>query len=224
MKKDNNPPTLEQLLASVEHAGRDARRQEQLAEMIERMAAEEAAQKAAHRHTVRMWTTRIAVAATVTLFVTTSIWRWDNREVTSEAPLVAQAPMVRPTVMPLPQTAPITRIPQSTPASNRHNATPQVIATTTQDMPEQLEPISFEEIFESLRLENNAPELGDQLADLMPESTLDSLLLEPGQPMPQNLAQSESAPQSSSRKRGIFSFMQAEPSLMDGTTLALNLL
>lgn len=224
MKKNNSTPTLEELLNSVEHAGRDARRREQLAEMIERMAAEEAAQKAAQHHTVRMWTTRIAVAATVTLFVTTSIWRWGNREVTSEAPLVAQAPIVRPTVMPLPQTAPITRIPQSTPASNRHNATPQVIATTTQDMPEQLEPISFEEIFESLRLENNAPELGDQLADLMPESTLDSLLLEPGQPMPQNLAQSESAPQSSSRKRGIFSFMQAEPSMMDGTTLALNLL
>lgn len=224
MKKNDSTPTLEELLNSVEHAGRDARRREQLAEMIERMAAEEAAQKAAQRHTVRMWTTRIAVAATVTLFVTTSIWRWGNREATSEAPLVAQAPIVRPTVMPLPQTAPITRIPQSTPASNRHNATPQVIATTTQDMPEQLEPISFEEIFESLRLENNAPELGDQLADLMPESTLDSLLLEPGQPMPQNLAQSESAPQSSSRKRGIFSFMQAEPSMMDGTTLALNLL
>ena len=169
MKKNNSTPTLEELLNSVEHAGRDARRREQLAEMIERMAAEEAAQKAAQRHTVRMWTTRIAVAATVTLFVTTSIWRWGNREVTSEAPLVAQAPMVRPTVMPLPQTAPITRIPQSTPASNRHNATPQVIATTTQDMPEQLEPITFEEIVESLRLENNAPELGDQLADLMPE-------------------------------------------------------
>lgn len=106
MKKDNNTPTLQELLGSVEHAGRDARRQQQLAEMIERMAAEETAQKAAHRHTVRMWSTRIAVAATITLFLTTSIWRWSNMEGSTEAPLVAQNPIVRPTEMPLPQQPP----------------------------------------------------------------------------------------------------------------------
>ena len=55
MKKNNDTPTLEQLLASVEHAGRDARRQQQLSEMIERMAAEEASKR--HR-SVRLWAVR----------------------------------------------------------------------------------------------------------------------------------------------------------------------
>jgi len=218
MKKDNETPTLEQLLASVEHAGRDARRQQQLAEMIERMAAEETVQKTTRRRAVGMWTARIAVAATVTLFVTTSIWRWNNNGGSAEAPLVAEVPAVRPTVMPLPQTAPITHIRQAEPASDRH--TPKPIL----DIPEQMQPLSIEEIFESLQPENIAPELGDQLADLMPESEINSLQLAPVQPLTQDLAQSEPAPQSNTHKRSIFSFMQAEPSMMEGTTLAFNIL
>jgi len=218
MKKDNETPTLEQLLASVEHAGRDARRQQQLAEMIERMAAEETAQKTTRRCAVGMWTARIAVAATVTLFVTTSIWRWNNNGGSAEAPLVAVAPAVRPTVMPLPQTAPITHIRQAEPASDRHTPKPVL------DIPEQMQPLSIEEIFESLQPENIAPELGDQLADLMPESEINSLQLAPVQPLTQDLAQSEPAPQSNTHKRSIFSFLQAEPSMMEGTTLAFNIL
>lgn len=218
MKKNNETPTLEQLLASVEHAGRDARRQQQLAEMIERMAAEETVQKTTRRRAVGMWTARIAVAATVTLFVTTSIWRWNNNGGSAEASLVAEAPAVRPTVMPLPQTAPITHIRQAEPASDRHTPKPVL------DIPEQMQPLSIEEIFESLQPENIAPELGDQLADLMPESEINSLQLAPVQPLTQDLAQSEPAPQSNTHKRSIFSFMQAEPSMMEGTTLALNLL
>jgi len=218
MKKDNETPTLEQLLASVEHAGRDARRQQQLAEMIERMAAEETVQKTTRRRAVGMWTARIAVAATVTLFVTTSIWRWNNNGGSAEASLVAEAPAVRPTVMSLRQTAPITHIRQAEPASDRHTPKPVL------DIPEQMQPLSIEEIFESLQPENIAPELGDQLADLMPESEINSLQLAPVQPLTQDLAQSEPAPQSNTHKRSIFSFMQAEPSMMEGTTLALNLL
>lgn len=218
MKKDNETPTLEQLLASVEHAGRDARRQQQLAEMIERMAAEETVQKTTRRRAVGMWTARIAVAATVTLFVTTSIWRWNNNGGSAEASLVAEAPTVRPTVMPLPQTAPITHIRQAEPASDRHTPKPVL------DIPEQMQPLSIEEIFESLQPENIAPELGDQLADLMPESEINSLQLAPVQPLTQDLAQSEPAPQSNTHKRSIFSFMQAEPSMMEGTTLAFNIL
>ena len=38
MKTNNEKPTLEQLLASVEHAGRDARRQQQLSDMIEQLS------------------------------------------------------------------------------------------------------------------------------------------------------------------------------------------
>jgi hypothetical protein len=224
MKKDNNTPTLQELLGSVEHAGRDARRQQQLAEMIERMAAEETAQKAAHRHTVRMWSTRIAVAATITLFLTTSIWRWSNMEGSTEAPLVAQNPIVRPTEMPLPPTAPTTHIRKATPANDRHYPTPKVIATPALNIPEKMESLSYEEILESLRPETSVPELGDQLADLMPEAEIESLHQTPVQPMPQNLAQSKPAPQSNTSIRGILSFLQAEPSLMEGTTLAINLL
>ena len=63
MKKNSNtPPTLEDLLSSIEHQGRDARRREQISAMLERMAAEESASR---RHTVRLWTVRVAVAASV---------------------------------------------------------------------------------------------------------------------------------------------------------------
>ena len=72
MKTNNENPTLEQLLASVEHAGRDARRQQQLSDMIEQLSEAEASR----RSTVRRRVVRIAVAATITLFVTTSVWRW----------------------------------------------------------------------------------------------------------------------------------------------------
>lgn len=66
MKKSINSPGLEELLASVEHAGRDARRQQQLAEMIGQMAAKEGAAK---RRIVRLWTVGIAAAACLLLFV-----------------------------------------------------------------------------------------------------------------------------------------------------------
>lgn len=66
MKKSINSPSLEELLASVEHAGRDARRQQQLSEMIEQMAAQE---HAAKRRTVRLWTVGFSAAACLLLFV-----------------------------------------------------------------------------------------------------------------------------------------------------------
>ena len=37
-KQDNTPLDLEQMLATVEHAGRDQRRQERLAAMIDELA------------------------------------------------------------------------------------------------------------------------------------------------------------------------------------------
>ena len=74
MKKNSEPLSLEQLLASVEHAGRDSRRQQQLSAMIERMADDEAKK----RRTFRMWAIPLAAAATVTLFVITSVWQWED--------------------------------------------------------------------------------------------------------------------------------------------------
>ena len=70
MKKNSTPPTLEELLASLEHAGRDARRQQQLSEIIERMAAEETAQR---RRTVRLWSVRLVAAACLVLFMMTIV-------------------------------------------------------------------------------------------------------------------------------------------------------
>ena len=87
MKKNSEPLSLEQLLASVEHAGRDSRRQQQLSAMIERMADDEAKK----RRTFRMWAVPLAAAATVTLFVITSVWQWED-PMQPAGPQLAQAP------------------------------------------------------------------------------------------------------------------------------------
>lgn len=73
MKNENNNLELEQLLAEVEHAGRDARRQQVLGEMIDRMA--EAGTRKRGK-VVRLWAVRLAAAACVTFFIVTAVRVW----------------------------------------------------------------------------------------------------------------------------------------------------
>lgn len=72
MKNDSNKMDLDQLLATLEHAGRDSRRQQELSEMIDSLAAAETTK---HR-SFWWWSSRVAVAACVTFFVTTAIRIW----------------------------------------------------------------------------------------------------------------------------------------------------
>ena len=179
MKKNNDTPTLEQLLASVEHAGRDARRQQQLSEMIERMAAEEASKR--HR-SVRLWAVRFAAAAAVTLFVVTSVWI-----LTNPSPLVgvqvAQAPVVRKTKLPMPTMEPL--------------------------LPDF--PVMEETMAEAVVREEPMPTVEEE------EPVVTNM-------EPAVMAQSSPTPKPKQERRGFFSLFRAEPSLMDGTMLAFNIL
>ena len=215
MKKNSEPLSLEQLLASVEHAGRDSRRQQQLSAMIERMADDEAKK----RRTFRMWAIPLAAAATVTLFVITSVWQWEN-PLQPVGPQVAQAPAIRRTELPLPQTKqqqPVTVAPMRHRAAVEDGTLPLPgIVTATPAQPlvmEVVEPVMPQE---------------EYLAEALPEET-DTLYqgnITPAVPADESsqLAQAPDEPKSSERSRSFFSFFHAEPSMMDGTVLAFNIL
>ena len=88
MKNDKEKMNLEQLLATLEHAGRDSRRQQELSTMIDSLAAAETTK---HRG-FWWWTSRVAAAACVTFFVTTAIRIWfiPTGPATKGAPIVAE--------------------------------------------------------------------------------------------------------------------------------------
>ena len=214
MKKNSEPLSLEQLLASVEHAGRDSRRQQQLSAMIELMADDEAKK----RRTFRMWAVPLAAAATVTLFVITSVWQWED-PMQPAGPQLAQAPAVRRTELPLPQTKqqPVAIAPVRHRAAVEDGTLPLPgIVTATPAQPlvmEVVEPVMPQE---------------EYLAEALPEET-DTLYqgnITPAVPadVPSQLAQAPAEPKTSERSRSFFSFFRAEPSLMDGTVLAFNIL
>lgn len=220
MKKNNDTPTLEQLLASVEHAGRDARRQQQLSEMIERMAAEEASKR--HR-SVRLWAVRFAAAAAVTLFVVTSVWI-----LTNPSPLVgvqvAQAPVVRKTKLPMPTMEPLRQaatapdIPLNVSVS-KPQAT--VAMPVVEEQPVGAEVPAVEPVPDFPVMEVTIVEAVVQ-EEPMPT-------VEEEEPVVTNMepavmAQSSPTPKPKQERRGFFSLFRAEPSLMDGTMLAFNIL
>ena len=213
MKKNNDTPTLEQLLASVEHAGRDARRQQQLAEMIERMAAEEASKR--HR-SVRLWAVRFAAAATVTLFVITSVWRWiDPAQPTGVQ--VAQAPVVRKTKLPVPTMEPLRQAaiapdkPLNIPVSKSVAEEQPIEVEAAAVEPVPVFPVMEETIAEAVVQEEPMPTVEEEepvVTDVEPAV----------------MAQSSPTPKPKQERRGFFSLFRAEPSLMDGTMLAFNIL
>lgn len=220
MKKNNDTPTLEQLLASVEHAGRDARRQQQLSEMIERMAAEEASK----RHlSVRLWTVRFAAAATVTLFVVTSVWK-----LTNSSPLagvqVAQAPVIRKTKLPVPTMEPLRQAAKAPDIPlNVSVSKPQ--ATVAMPVVEE-QPVGAEAA--AVEPAPDFPVMEEIIAEAVvqeePMPTVEEE--EPVVPNmePAVMAQSSPTPKPKQERRGFFSLFRAEPSLMDGTMLAFNIL
>lgn len=215
MKKNSEPLSLEQLLASVEHAGRDNRRQQQLSAMIERMADQEAKK----RRAFRMWAIPLAAAATVTLFVITSIWQWDN-PLQPAGPQVAQAPAVRRIELPLPQTD---ARPTAVVASVRHRP---VADNGTQPLPGIMPatpavPLAVEVVEAVLSQEELLAET------LQPQpDTLYQEFSSPAAPVaePTQMAQAAAEPQPEPRRSSFFSLFRAEPSLMDGTVLAFNIL
>lgn len=210
---------LEQMLASLEHAGRDERRRQELGAMIDRMGG---AERAERKRGFWWWSVRVAAAACVFFFISTAVRIWFIP--TEKAVQVAQTEVPeRPEVLPA---APATVEEDEV----RVSAAPRVMRTVpvqaSDETPEQ-EPVE-----ELVAEEVAAPEAVEPLDtvetpvtiiddDAAPDSELVAEAVE--QPA-QDEARDE--PPAEPEKSTIGSFFKslfrlAEPSAMDGTTLAL---
>ena len=214
-KQDNTPLELEQLLASVEHAGRNQRRQQQLADMIDGMAARE------QRHPWHWYALRVAAAACVLFFILTAVRIWYLPTELPATPLVAEA---EPVAVPA-------EVHQETLLAQPDSPTlaPKPVCKAT-PMPavEEQEEVAVQE--ETVYVAEEIPETPiiaplEEEAVTTPEPESDpTLLAETGvesntMPAPQHEVEKP-------RRRSFFSrlFRPAEPDLMDGTTLAFNIL
>ena len=221
MKTDKHSMDLEQMLATLEHAGRDERRQQELGTMIDRMAGAESAEQ---RHGFWWWSTRVAAAACVLFFISTAVRIWFIP--TEEAVQVAQAevpvaPEVRP-VAPAPVEEPEVTVTPA-PRIKRSSTVQPVVETPEQQPVEELvaEEVAAPEVVEPLdTVEVPVVIIEDDIApdpELVAEAAVEQ------QPV---VALPQAEPQGEPEKATLGSFFKslfrlAEPSAMDGTTLAL---
>ena len=214
MKSDKHNIDLEQLLATLEHAGRDERRRQDLGAMIDHLAGESG------KHGFWWWGARVAAAACVLFFIGTAVRVWLIP--TGENTTVAAAEM--PVAVP----AAVDSTPAATtvvaPTPRRTHARPQVAVT---------EPVIFEtpvivEEYVAEEMKTAEPAAMDTdtvpayiiLDDFAPDAELIVQTVEP-EPVAEPVAVTVE-PAKPARRRSFFSFFRpAEPSLMEGTTLAL---
>ena len=215
MKTDRHNTDLEQLLDALERDGRNARRQQRLADMIDGLAAKEKA--AAHRMR-RMWTMRIAAAACVFFFIATAVRVWFIPTEQTVEPQVARAEApVADTTTPMPEARPATTTTAPSLSHKRKAAMPEellVEAAPQQPVPQPIEP---------------EPQAIDQEAAYAQaeESHIDSIaqpvssLAAKPEPLAQATPKAEPKPHRSLWKS---LFGRTAPSEMDGTMLAINIL
>ena len=211
MNNDKQKLDLEGLLAEVEHAGRDARRRDELAAMVDSIAG-------ANRHGFWWWTLRVAAAACVLFFISTAVRSWfiptdsavdDNivaqAEVPEVTPVVADTMPIAPTV-------------------------PQPVRMQRPVVPTEVVEVE-EYVAEEVPIEPEAEE------PVVEEQDTVIIIEEVVAPEPAPIAQAETTPQpaepaavpaeeSKPKRESIFKnlFRRHEPSKMDGTMLALNIL
>ena len=219
MKENNDIPTLEQLLQAVEHAGRDQRRRQQLSQMIEQMSEDEASKS----HTIRLWVVRVAVAAMITLFVVVPVWNWIgvDQSVEMQVSQVSVASQARD----LESVA--VEVEQKRDYVARRHA-----RAVNRTLPDLVEPECEEQ--------DNASDVvvveSQPVYDLQEEAVVENLdpidtdpVVEEVLPVvpskePEQVAQSMPRTDAKRERRSFFSFLSAEPSMMDGTMLAFQLL
>lgn len=229
MNNDKQKLDLEGLLAEVEHAGRDARRRQELGAMIDGMA-----EKGRGKRGFWWWSVRVAAAACVLFFVSTAVRIWfiptdavvaDNR--------VAQADMpVRPE--PEVMDGPDALVPcPDAPVKVRKVMTESVDATIAapeeclvEEMPtgceEAMVDVSDNVVtVETADVHEQAPIVQ---ADIQQPSTVEDLAV----PVV-SVEVPEATVDVRERKPRLKSFLdnilhRVEPSKMDGTMLALNIL
>ncbi len=208
------------MLATLEHAGRDSRRQQELGAMIDSLAAAEETPK----RSFWWWSSRVAAAACVTFFATTAvrIWFIPTGPTTKGIPTVAEVNGTETSMAIVSDTAVL-------PTVNRSitSPTPKVVKAEPTIASEELyaeetaEPVEEDSIEAPYYIieDDFAPDT-EQLADNSePEQAITD---EPAATIPDagthNVAQT-TKPQ---RRRLFGGFLRrSEPSRMEGTTLAL---
>lgn len=225
MKTDRHNTDLEQLLDALERDGRNARRQQQLADMIDGLAAKEKA--AAHR-VRRMWTMRIAAAACVLFFIVTAVRVWFIPTEQTVEPQVARAEApVADTAAPMPEARPATTTPAPSLRHKRKAAMPKP-ADESSAMPEELlvEAAPQQPVPQPTEPEPQAIDQEPVYAQST-ENPIDSIaqpvisLAAKPEPLAQAKPEAEPKPRRSLWKS---LFGRTSPSEMDGTILAINIL
>lgn len=217
MKNNSQIKDLEQLLATLEHAGRDDRRRQELGTMIDRMAATESKQ-----HNFWWWGARAAAAACLLFFAGTAAHLW-LLPTAEPQPMVAEAKV--PTLTP---EAIDTTIPVAKPSVHRSDAKRVVKAVAPVEEPlveESLpEEQPEEQVTTALLAEETAPQANDSVETEPILPVTEEGLLE-GKTLVTDKASSEPL-EPQEHKRSFFAslFQRAEPSQMNGVVLSFNLL
>ena len=224
MRNDNNKLDFEQMLRTVEHAGRDARRQQELGDMIDRMAAAEE-----RHHGFWWWGARVAAAACLVFFISTAIRVWFIPVDEPETPIVAAVDAGRiPTV----QTSdPQPRQPEKA-AVRRAKPTVKPANPEHPDIPETLNTLEItEEFYAEVPAEELPAEVTEEEPLVVEQDFAAAPVVEEQPAEPVAIAQTTPAPVpkpdvSKPTRRSFFGSLvrQAETSKMDGTMLAINIL
>lgn len=214
---------VEQLLAEVEHAGRDERRRQELGDMIDRMAAAEG-----RRRGFWWWSGRVAAAACLLFFIGTAVRVWFiPTESTVDENLVAQAevPEVTPVVADSTPAAPAVQHPVC--ERPRVTAEPTVVEEyVAEEVPAELmeeeEPV-VERQDKVMMIEEAAVSEPAPIAQTESVETIAAPIVSVSNTSEQPVATAE---ERKSKRASIFKniFRRHEPSKMDGTMLALNIL
>ena len=224
MNNDKHKLDLEGLLAEVEHAGRDARRQDELAAMVDSMAG-------ANRHGFWWWGARVAAAACVLFFIGTAVRIWFiPTESTVDENLVAQAevPEVIPVAADTVAVAPAVTPAESQPVrKQRHVVSTEVVEEyVAEEVPAELmeveEPV-VERQDKVMMIEEAAVSEPAPIVQAEPVDAVAAPIVSVSNTSEQPVAPAEvRKPKRASIFKNIF--RRHEPSKMDGTMLALNIL
>ena len=214
---------LEQLLADVEHAGRDERRRQELGAMIDHLAGESGKRKVeSGKHGAWWWVSRMAAAACVLFFIGTAVRVWfiptgESATVVAEAEVPE---VVLPeVVLPAEPTAAV----DAKPVVHRGRVKAVAMQPVVE---EQVEPVAVEEYFVEETVEEEPP-VEEPVED--PVNNQIEVIAQPVVSIAQTVEPTPEKPtpvKPRERKRSFLSslFRPAEPSLMEGTVLAFNIL
>ena len=219
MKENNDIPTLEQLIQAVEHAGRDQRRRQQLSQMIEQMSEDEASKS----HTIRLWVVRVAVAAMITLFVVVPVWNWIgvDQSVEMQVSQVSVASQARD----LESVAVEVEQKRDYVARRHARAVNRTLPDLVEPECEEQDNTSDVVVVESQPVFDVQEEtVADNLEPIETDSVVEEVLPVVPSKEPEQVAQSMPRTDAKRERRSFFSFLSAEPSMMDGTMLAFQLL